>query len=76
MQLVVLANSPDDAASFGDFVMTNGRISPPPDMVLCTSMIDNIYERNTRKGGYLEKRLCNQFSESSTIALQLPCCLG
>ena len=39
MQLVVLANSPDDAASFGDFVMTNGRISPLPDMVLCTDMI-------------------------------------
>ena len=39
MQLVVLANSPadDDAASFGDFVMTNGRISPLPDMVLCAN---------------------------------------
>jgi len=31
---VVLANSPDDVASFDDFVMTKGRISPPPDMLL------------------------------------------
>ena len=44
MQLVVLANSPDDAASFGDFVMTKGRISPPPDMSLCSGSIFHEHE--------------------------------
>ena len=31
----ILCNMPDDdVASFDDFVMTKGRISPPPDMLL------------------------------------------
>ena len=48
MQLVVLANSPDDdVAPFDDFVMTRGRISPPPDMSLSTEGIQSLTNKFT-----------------------------